>query len=119
MKQPIDRELAAEALKEILGDIRPRTIGISDIQRIVGSYYRVSIADLISKRRTRNIAFPRQIAMYLCRELTDASLPKIGEAFGGRDHTTVIHAHEKIGKMLQDDSELRQAIDELKKRILL
>lgn len=119
MKQPVDRELAAEALKEILGNSRPRSIGISDIQRTVGSYYRVSIAELISKRRTRNIAFPRQVAMYLCREMTDASLPKIGEEFGGRDHTTVIHAHEKIGKMLNQDPDLKQAIDDLKKRLLV
>jgi len=66
-----------------------------------------------ARKRTRSVAFPRQIAMYLSRELTDLSLPRIGEAFGGRDHTTVIHAHEKISSSLKTDQELYKIIQEL------
>src|SRR5699024_7337848 len=100
INQPVTVELAAEALKDILSDAKPRVIGIPDIQREVCTYYHLRIEDLKGKKRTKNVALPRQIAMYLCRELTDASLPKIGEEFGGRDHTTVIHAHEKISRTL-------------------
>ena len=69
---------------------------IEGIQRMVAEYYDIRLGDMTSKQRPNNIAFPRQIAMYLCREMTDLSLPKIGELFGGRDHTTVIHAYEKV-----------------------
>ncbi|SEM83389.1 chromosomal replication initiator protein DnaA [Lihuaxuella thermophila] len=117
MNQPVTPELAAEALKDIMPDSRPRVISIQEIQQEVSAYYRLRVDDLKSKKRTKTVAFPRQIAMYLCRELTDYSLPKIGEDFGGRDHTTVIHAHEKISRILEDDPQLQQAINELKKRI--
>ena len=70
-----------------------------------------------SKKRTRSIAFPRQIAMYLCRELTDLSLPKIGEEFGGRDHTTVIHAHEKIAAEIEEDESFKRQIEKLIRQI--
>ena len=73
--------------------------------------------DFKAKKRTKSVAFPRQIAMYLSRELTDSSLPKIGDEFGGRDHTTVIHAHEKISKLFQTDSQLQQQIAEIKSRL--
>ena len=76
--------------------LRPRIITILDIQKVVGEHFHIRLEDFTAKRRTKSIAFPRQVAMYLSRELTDFSLPKIGEEFGGRDHTTVIHAHEKI-----------------------
>ncbi len=75
--------------------------------------------DFLAKKRTRNVAFPRQIAMYLCRELTDYSLPRIGDFFGGRDHTTVIHAHNKIIKELETDenlaNEIKSLMEEIKK----
>ena len=83
----------------MLADILPvqrKTISIDLIQQKVEDYFGVSVSDLKGKKRTREIAHPRQVAMYLCRELTDASLPKIGQEFGGRDHTTVLHAWEKI-----------------------
>lgn len=118
MNQPISTELAAEALKDIMPDTRPRTITISDIQHAVSTYYRLRIEDLKSKKRTKAVALPRQIAMYLSREMTDYSLPKIGEDFGGRDHSTVIHAHEKIHRNLHSDPHLKQAVEEIKKRIL-
>jgi chromosomal replication initiator protein len=117
MNQPITPELAAEALKDIVPNHRERSVSIQDIQQEVCAFYRLSIEDLKAKKRTKNVAFPRQIAMYLCRELTDNSLPKIGEQFGGRDHTTVIHAHEKISGMLAKDPQLKDEIEELKKRI--
>ena len=88
-------------------------ITILDIQRAVGEQFNIKLEDFKAKKRTKSVAFPRQIAMYLSRELTDYSLPKIGEEFGGRDHTTVIHAHEKIAKLLQTDSQLQKQIKEL------
>jgi chromosomal replication initiator protein len=117
MNQPITPELAAEALKDIVPNHRERIITIQDIQQEVCAFYRLNIEDLKAKKRTKNVAFPRQIAMYLCREMTDNSLPKIGEQFGGRDHTTVIHAHEKISKLLAKDPQLKNEIEELQKRI--
>ncbi|MDQ0417875.1 chromosomal replication initiator protein [Croceifilum oryzae] len=118
MNQPISADLAAEALKDIMPNARPKVITISDIQQAVSTYYRLRVEDLKSKKRTKTITLPRQIAMFIAREMTDYSLPKIGEDFGGRDHTTVIHAHEKINRALLSDPHLQQAVDELKKRIL-
>ncbi|MCY1050485.1 helix-turn-helix domain-containing protein, partial [Mammaliicoccus sciuri] len=79
--------------------------------------YNVRIEDFAAKKRTKSIAYPRQIAMYLSRELTDFSLPKIGEEFGGRDHTTVIHAHDKIKKDLENNPELKNDLEQLEKQI--
>ncbi|MFT8872789.1 MAG: chromosomal replication initiator protein DnaA [Sporolactobacillus sp.] len=110
-------ELAAEALKDIIPASRPRTITIADIQIVVGEEYHLKLEDFSAKKRTKSIAYPRQIAMYLARELTDCSLPKIGEEFGGRDHTTVIHAHEKITKQLAADRALQQTINGLIDRL--
>ena len=75
--------------------------------------FNIKLDDFKAKKRTKSVAFPRQIAMYLSRELTDFSLPKIGEEFGGRDHTTVIHAHEKISKLVQTDTDLQKQIKEI------
>jgi chromosomal replication initiator protein len=77
----------------------------------------MKIEDFKARKRTKAVAFPRQVAMYLSRELTDFSLPKIGEAFGGRDHTTVIHAHEKISQAIQEDQELYKVINNLNEKI--
>ena len=115
--QPITTELTAAALKDIIQAPRSKKITIQDIQKIVGQYYSVKIEDFSAKKRTKSIAYPRQIAMYLSRELTDFSLPKIGEEFGGRDHTTVIHAHEKIVKDIQNDPTFKQEVDNLEKEI--
>ena len=84
-----------------------RQITIENIQKTVADYYRLKIADMHSKRRPANIAKPRQIAMYLSKEMTQKSLPEIGSAFGGRDHTTVLHAVKKINKERQVDEQLR------------
>lgn len=113
----ISVDLASEALKDIISNKNSRQITIGLIQDIVSSYYNLKVEDFKSARRTRNVAFPRQIAMYLSRKLTDTSLPKIGEEFGGRDHTTVIHAYEKISQNLKRDESLQTAVAELTKRI--
>jgi chromosomal replication initiator protein len=115
--QDITAHLAAEALKDILPTGRNRLITMLDIQQRVGEYYGLKLEDFKARKRTRAIAFPRQIAMYLSRELTDYSLPKIGDAFGGRDHTTVIHAHEKISQQLKVDQDLYKVINNLTERI--
>lgn len=109
--------IAEEALKDILSTAQPKEITIPLIQQVVADYFHLKVDDFKSKKRSRPIAYPRQIAMYLCRELTDQSLPKIGEEFGGRDHTTVIHACEKIQEDIQKDNQLKRTIDELKKKI--
>lgn len=113
INKDINADLAAEALKDIIPSSKPKVITILDIQKKVGEQYNVKLEDFKAKKRTQSVAFPRQIAMYLARELTDFSLPKIGEEFGGRDHTTVIHAHEKISKMIQSDGQLQKKIEEI------
>jgi chromosomal replication initiator protein len=110
-------QLAVDALKDIIPANRPKVITIQDIQLKVGEYYNMRLEDFKARKRTKAVAFPRQVAMYLSRELTDFSLPKIGEAFGGRDHTTVIHAHVKIEECLKQDQDLFKIIHELKNKI--
>ncbi|MDQ0157768.1 chromosomal replication initiator protein DnaA [Robertmurraya andreesenii] len=113
INKDINADLAAEALKDIIPSSKPKIITILDIQQTVGEYYNVKLEDFKAKKRTKSVAFPRQIAMYLARELTDFSLPKIGEEFGGRDHTTVIHAHEKISNLLQTDTQFQNQLKEI------
>ncbi len=113
----ITSHLAAEALKDIIPSSRPRMITIQDIQMKVGEFYGLRLEEFKARKRTKAVAYPRQIAMYLSRELTDYSLPKIGEAFGGRDHTTVIHAHEKITQQLKVDQELYKIIQNLTEKV--
>ena len=114
----VNVQLAADALKSIIKNREPEKVTIEKIQSYISENYAVSVDDLLSKKRTQAIAYPRQIAMYLSRELTDNSLPKIGEAFGGRDHTTVIHAHRKIGDQVEEDlsfaSEINKHMEQLK-----
>ena len=115
--QVITNELAAAALKDVFPTGKTKQITLELIQEIVASYFKIKVDELLVKKRTRNLAFPRQIAMYLCRELTDTSLPRIGEMFGGRDHTTVIHAHDKISRERNEDMKLNNIIKELIQRI--
>ncbi|WHH57248.1 chromosomal replication initiator protein DnaA [Petroclostridium sp. X23] len=117
VKQEINQELADEALKDYLSTNSTRIITPSVIQEIVGKYFNIRLEDFKSSKRTKNVAYPRQIAMYLSRELTELSLPKIGEEFGGRDHTTVIHAVSKIDDDIKKDSEIKRIITELTKNI--
>jgi len=114
---PVNLETAAEALKDILPQSKPKQITIDLIQEVVSSYYNLRVEDFKVRKRTRALAFPRQVAMYLARELTDASLPKIGEEFGGRDHTTVIHACDKIAHDMAADEALAQSVKVIIERI--
>ncbi len=105
-------DLASEALKELFSN-KARELNIDLIKDVVSNKFNIKIEDFNSKKRTRAISYPRQIAMYLARELTDLSLPKIGENFGGRDHTTVMHAHEKISNDIENDSEFKEKIERI------
>ena len=87
------------------------------IQQVVANHFKLRVDEMTAKKRSRNVAYPRQIAMYLCREMTDLSLPRIGELFGGRDHTTVIHAHDKISRENQENPALHRLLAELGKQI--
>ena len=116
--QPLSLELAQEALSEMLSVKDPRRITIDLITAVVAEYYNVTMDDIKSKKRNREISVPRQTAMYLCRELNGASLPRIGQEFGGRDHTTVMHAVEKLENDISHDPEVRRTVEDLKKRIL-
>lgn len=106
-KLPISVEVAKEALKDLLA-VQNRQISIENIQKTVADYFKIKVADMYSKKRTRNLARPRQMAMYLARELTALSYPEIGQAFGGRDHTTVLHACSKIEELKASDQILRR-----------
>lgn len=117
-KRSIDLDCAQDALRDVLPQAAPRQITIRLIQQKVAEYYDVDMKTFTIRKRTRAVAFPRQVAMYLCRELTDSSLPRIGEEFGGRDHTTVIHAHGKIGTDITRDPALRGTIQLLRKKIM-
>jgi len=112
----INITLAREALKDLLS-IQNRQIGVENIQKTVADFYKIKIADMYSKKRPASIAKPRQIAMYLAKEMTQKSLPEIGELFGGRDHTTVLHAVRKIGGDRQKDSELNQQLHVLEQTL--
>ncbi|ABI67360.1 chromosomal replication initiator protein DnaA [Syntrophomonas wolfei] len=115
--KPLDMNTAVEALKDIMPPPRPRKITIETIQKTVAAHYHLEINEIISKKRNKQLVYPRHIAMYLCRKLTDASFPQIGEQFGGRDHTTVMHAHEKLVNELLSDRELVAEIELLCKKI--
>lgn len=104
---PITLEFAKEALRDLLA-LQDRLITMDNIQKTVAEYYKIRVADLLSKRRNRSIARPRQVAMALSKELTNHSLPEIGDAFGGRDHTTVIHACRKVAELKASDPRIQE-----------
>lgn len=108
----IDVELVREALKDLLA-LQDKQVGIDNIQRVVCEYYKIKMNDMISKRRSRSVARPRQVAMALAKELTNHSLPEIGEAFGGRDHTTVLHACRKIKELQEETADIREDMKNL------
>lgn len=110
--EEIDEKFAKRILKDILLS-EDFTIDCNTIKKQVCKSYNLKISDIESSKRTRNITTPRQIAMYLCREMTDSSLPQIGKVFGGRDHTTVIHAHEKISKEIKKNPALKESVENL------
>ncbi|TBU98649.1 chromosomal replication initiator protein DnaA [Stutzerimonas kirkiae] len=107
MGRDITIELIRESLKDLLA-LQDKLVSIDNIQRTVAEYYKIKIADLLSKRRSRSVARPRQVAMALSKELTNHSLPEIGDAFGGRDHTTVLHACRKIAELRETDADIRE-----------
>jgi len=114
---PVTMDMAERAIRDLIRPQEPKRVKIEDIQRVVARQYNVSRADLLSSRRTANVVRPRQIAMYLAKTLTLRSLPEIGRRFGGRDHTTVLHAVRKIESLVGNDNALAEEI-ELLKRLL-
>jgi chromosomal replication initiator protein len=108
----IDVELVREALKDLLA-LQDKQVGIDNIQRVVCEYYKIKMNDMVSKRRNRSVARPRQVAMALAKELTNHSLPEIGEAFGGRDHTTVLHACRKIKELQEESADINEDMKNL------
>lgn len=108
----IDIDLVRESLKDLLA-LQSKLITIDNIQRVTADYYKLKISDMLSKKRSRSIARPRQVAMALAKEMTDHSLPEIGEAFGGRDHTTVLHACRKIQELQATNTEIREDVKKL------
>ena len=115
--QVITLEMAKNVLRDLIGE-KKRIVSIEDIQEAVGAKFHVKIGELKSRRRSKTLVHPRQIAMYLCRELTEASFPEIGRHFGGKDHTTIIHACRQIAKAREADSALQITLEGLKEQIL-
>ena len=105
--EPITVELIQESLKDLLA-LQDKLVSIDNIQRTVAEYYKIKISDILSKRRSRSVARPRQMAMAIAKEITNHSLPEIGDAFGGRDHTTVLHACRKIAELSETDADIRE-----------
>jgi len=115
--QPVTLEMAEREIRDLIRPQEPKRIKIEEIQRIVARQYNVSRADLLSSRRTANVVRPRQVAMYLAKQLTLRSLPEIGRRFGGRDHTTVLHAVRKIENLVNIDTSLAEEIEILKRQL--
>jgi chromosomal replication initiator protein len=110
--RPITMEFAREALRDLLA-VQERKVTIENIQKTVAEYYKIRVADLLSKRRSRMITRPRQTAMSLAKELTNHSLPEIGDAFGGRDHTTVLHACKRVKELRESDNRINEDYENL------
>ena len=115
--QPVTLEMAEREMRDLIRPAEPKRVRIEDIQRVVARQYNVSRADLLSSRRTANVVRPRQVAMYLAKILTLRSLPEIGRRFGGRDHTTVLHAVRKIEALAGNDTVLAEEIEALKRQL--
>jgi len=111
-RRPIDIDLIRESLKDLLA-LQDKLVTVDNIQRVVADYYQLKMSDLLSRRRSRSIARPRQVAMSIAKELTNHSLPEIGEAFGGRDHTTVLHACRKVKELQGADREVQRDLKNL------
>jgi chromosomal replication initiator protein len=110
-------ELAQEVLKDVFPQGEVQQVTIKRIQEMIAERFGLSLEELCGDKRSQNIVYPRQVAMYLSRELTDSSLPKIGKEFGGRDHTTVIHATSKIARLIREDHSVYNLVQELTARI--
>jgi chromosomal replication initiator protein len=116
--QPVSMELAEREIRDMIRPQEPKRVKVEDIQRIVARQYNISRADLLSSRRTANVVRPRQVAMYLAKTMTLRSLPEIGRRFGGRDHTTVLHAVRKIERLVGDDNQVADEVETLKRQLL-
>ena len=114
MNVPVTLDITKKILDDMGNVVQVKQITFESITQAVAEHYHIKVDELFNKKRTQNIAYPRQIAMYLCRELADMSYPRIGELFGGRDHTTVIHAYEKISNKSKVDSKLQNDLNALK-----
>ena len=108
----VDEVVAQEVLKDLIVETQKK-VTVDLIQRKVAEYFEIRLSDMTAKRRSRNVVYPRHVAMYLSRELTGLSFPDIGEQFGGRDHTTVLHAYEKIKKDVKKDQKAKSLVDKL------
>ena len=117
MRTPITLDIAETVIRDLVQNLEPRRIKIEDILRIISRHYGVSKGDLLSQRRHRSVVWPRQIGMYLAKQLTARSLPEIGRRFGGRDHTTVLHAIRKIEGEITKNPRLEDELEELKKQL--
>src|SRR5213596_1727326 len=115
--RPMNEELAQDVLKDVFPQGELPQVTIERIQEIISGRFGLSLDELCGDRRSQNIVYPRQVAMYLSRELTDSSLPKIGKQFGGRDHTTVIHATSKIARLIREDRSVYNLVQELTARV--
>lgn len=115
--QPITLEMAKTVLRDVIGD-KKKIVAMDDIQEAVSTRFHVKVSDLKSRRRSKTLVQPRQIAMFLCRELTDASFPEIGRQFGGKDHTTIMHACKQVAKAVEADTALRATLEGLKEQII-
>ena len=112
--------ITIEFAKKVLGDIldeKEKVVTVDEIQKVVAERFHVKISELKAKKRTKTLVYPRQISMYLCRELTDLSFPEIGKHFGGKDHSTVIHAFRHIEKIIQSDPQVKEVLAELIKKL--
>jgi chromosomal replication initiator protein len=114
--QPIRMEMAKNVLRDIIGE-KKKIVTMDDIEEAVAERFHVKISEMKSRRRSKTLVHPRQIAMYLCRELTNSSFPEIGRHFGGKDHTTIIHACKQIAKAKEADLSLRSTLESLKDHI--
>lgn len=117
-RKEISLELAKDALKDIIDSVDKPAITVDYIQKVVANYFNISTEDINGKKRSQNVVLPRQIAMYLCRKLLSNSMPKLGAAFGGRDHSTVIHSCNKITELIETDTQIKDTVTEIERLIL-
>jgi chromosomal replication initiator protein len=113
-RSPVNVEMTAKLLQDVIPSIETRTLSMDTIMRAVASFYHISLEEMKGKRRDKHIVFPRQVAIYLIREETASSLPAIGQAFGGRDHTTALHSYEKISTEAKEDQRLQADLRKLR-----
>jgi chromosomal replication initiator protein len=109
--------MAKEVLKDIIVE-KNREMTVEMIQKFVAEFFSIKTSDLKSDKRLKNLVIPRQIAIYLCRELTKSSYPEIGEKFGGKDHSTIIHSFKKISKLMDSDSEMKSTVENIRRGLL-